>query len=145
MSYKNATAHRHSIAGQEYLVTACTQNRYPAFQDFNTARAAVAALRKTEENGLAKVMAWVIMPDHLHLLLALTGVGSLGDVLAHLKIQASRNAGSKIPWQKGYHERTLRRIEDRQDIARYIILNPVRAGIVRTVREYPHWDSMYLG
>ncbi|BES71508.1 transposase [Marinobacter nanhaiticus D15-8W] len=144
MSYKDATVHRYSAVGQEYLVTLCTQSRTPKFENFSVARATIGAMRHLEVQKLATITAWVVMPDHLHLLLSLTCEKGLGHVVARLKIHSSRNAGMQIPWQKGFHERTLRSSDDRRDIARYIILNPVRAGLVRSIRYYPHWDSVYL-
>jgi hypothetical protein len=34
--------------------------------------------------------------------------------------------------------------EDLAQIARYVVLNPVRAGLVRRVGDYPHWDAAWL-
>ncbi|WP_111496539.1 REP-associated tyrosine transposase [Marinobacter bohaiensis] len=144
MSYKEAVRHRQSVIGQEYLITICLQDRQPLFQHFDLARAVVHAFRKMEAQAQASVLAWVVMPDHLHALISLSNPKGLGNTVAHFKIDVSRCASRRIPWQKGFHERTLRKADDRKDIARYIILNPVRAGLVASVREYPHWDSVYL-
>jgi hypothetical protein len=38
----------------------------------------------------------------------------------------------------------IRREEDLVSIARYIVANPLRAGIVKSVREYPHWDAVWF-
>jgi hypothetical protein len=38
----------------------------------------------------------------------------------------------------------LRRDEDLRAVARYVILNPVRAGLVQRVGDYPHWDAVWL-
>ncbi len=47
-------------------------------------------------------------------------------------------------WQSGYHDRTLRREEDIRDIARYIVANPLRAGLVKQLANYPLWDAVFL-
>jgi hypothetical protein len=44
-------------------------------------------------------------------------------------------------WQIGYHDRVLRSNEASIDVARYIVENPVRAGLVATPREYPYLGS----
>jgi hypothetical protein len=44
-------------------------------------------------------------------------------------------------WQKGYYERVLRDEEPTTDIIRYIIANPVRAGLVIEPGDYPFWGS----
>jgi hypothetical protein len=47
-------------------------------------------------------------------------------------------------WQKGYHDRALRRDEDLQQAARYIVANPLRAGLVKRLGDYPLWDAVWL-
>jgi putative transposase len=47
-------------------------------------------------------------------------------------------------WQKGFHDHAVRGDEDMRALARYVVANPVRAGLVRSVREYPHWDARWL-
>jgi putative transposase len=47
-------------------------------------------------------------------------------------------------WQKGYHDRAIRREEDLLAVARYIVANPLRAGLVKRVGDYPLWDAVWL-
>jgi REP element-mobilizing transposase RayT len=47
-------------------------------------------------------------------------------------------------WQKGFHDRALRRDEDVRTVARYTVLNPVRAGIVSRIWDYPLWDAVWV-
>ena len=51
----------------------------------------------------------------------------------------------KVPlnfqWQEGSHEHVLRGDEDARHVARYIIENPVRAGLVTTPFQYPYLGS----
>jgi putative transposase len=46
-------------------------------------------------------------------------------------------------WQRGFYDHVLRKEEDTRAVAEYIINNPVRAGLVKTWRDYPfswhHW------
>ena len=53
----------------------------------------------------------------------------------------SRTFKGKL-WQRYGYERTLRKDEDIVTVARYILENPVRAGLARTVEEYPFVGSM---
>ena len=43
-----------------------------------------------------------------------------------------------------HHDRALRRDEDLLAVARYIVANPLRAGLVRRVGDYPLWDAVWL-
>jgi hypothetical protein len=44
-------------------------------------------------------------------------------------------------WREGYFERTLRPHEDPRAVARYVINNPIRAGLAATPADYPHLGS----
>ena len=48
-------------------------------------------------------------------------------------------------WQTGFHDHALRNNENMQDIARYVIANPLRAGLVRQIGDYALWDAAWLG
>ncbi len=45
-------------------------------------------------------------------------------------------------WQKGYYDRAVRKDEDVKHMARYVVQNPIRAGLVHRVHDYPLWDSL---
>jgi hypothetical protein len=47
-------------------------------------------------------------------------------------------------WQEGFHDHAIRREERLRDTARYIIANPVRAGLAKSVRDYPHWYAAWV-
>ena len=47
-------------------------------------------------------------------------------------------------WQKAYYDHALRGDEDIQDVARYIVGNPLRANLVTGIGDYPHWDAVWL-
>jgi hypothetical protein len=47
-------------------------------------------------------------------------------------------------WQRGYWEKVVRTYEDPADVIRYILMNPVRGGIVSDYRKYPFAGSIDL-
>lgn len=91
------------------------------------------------------------MPDHVHVLLSLRSEERtlsrwVGDVKRWVSRQAG-NDGIRVGWQKGFFERVLRTQEDLLATARYIVANPVRAGIVASPSYYPwcgsfEWDLL---
>ncbi|PUE13003.1 hypothetical protein B9Z33_05885 [Limnohabitans sp. T6-20] len=83
------------------------------------------------------------MPDHLHWLMQLGEEVDLGRCVQGVKSLVSRELGQPI-WQPGFHDRAMRKDEDLQALARYIVTNPLRAGLVKRVGDYPHWDAMWL-
>jgi len=140
---------RHSEVGHYYLITTVTHDRQPLFTSFPHARAVIMAMRSMDSAGDCDTQAWVLMPDHLHWLIILKR-SSLSTLVARMKQMSSsrinqlnRCCGQSI-WQHGFHDRALRRYEDVSRIARYIVANPLRAGLVEHVGAYPHWDAVWL-
>ena len=140
---------RHSRDGGIYHITTVTRSRNPLFEDFPAACSACAAISSAPSLGTASLLAWVLMPDHMHLLLQLDGEECLSKVVARLKSrsakafqQASGRCGAV--WAPGFHDRALRRDDDVRHVARYIVANPVRAGLVARCGDYPFWDAVWL-
>ena len=139
---------RYSESGQIYLLTAVVLNREPLFRDFKSGRLVVDALRAAEREGFATSLAWVVMPDHSHWLIELQNT-QLPKLMARTKsriaVTLNRSVGRQgSVWQHGYHDRAIRKEEDLQAVARYIVANPLRAGLVQNVGDYPLWDAIWL-
>lgn len=97
---------------------------------------------------MADSLAWVIMPDPIHWLLQLNGQ-SLSRVVQRVKsksaIAINRAKCCSGPfWQSGFHDINVRTEDSLVGFARYIVANPVRAGLVKSVRDYPLWDAVWL-
>jgi putative transposase len=147
MSYNNLRKGRFSQPDGEYLVTAVTHQRRRVFEDERYARELVWVMHDTAEFRLVWLLAWVIMPDHMHVLLRLGINATLSELVQVIKANSARRinamAGrSGALWQPGFHDHALRKEENRALIARYIIENPVRAGLVERVEDYPHWGLL---
>jgi REP element-mobilizing transposase RayT len=78
----------------------------------------------------------------------LHGNASLARTVQFLKTRSARNvkclAACDGVWQRGFHDRALRRDDDVVAAARYIVANPLRAGLVENVGEYALWDAIYF-
>ena len=140
---------RHSQPGQVYLVTFSTHERQRRFVDFLPASTAARALHHAGSERASRVLAWVLMPDHCHLLVQLGDDESLSRWAGRTKAAMSRalhvaGAEARPVWTKGFHDRALRADDDLLAMARYIVLNPVRAGLVERVGMYPYWDAVWV-
>jgi hypothetical protein len=47
-------------------------------------------------------------------------------------------------WQKTFHDAGLREDDDVKAAARYLVANPVRAGLAECVGDYPYWNAVWL-
>jgi putative transposase len=106
-------------------------------------------MRRLHEVGWVDSLAWVLMPDHLHWLLALERAPDLARVMGRVKGRSARRVNDLCGragrvWQESYHDRALRREEDLVAMARYVVANPLRAGLVERLGDYPHWDARWL-
>ena len=141
---------RTSSSGTVYHVRTSTLHRRRLFHDLWLGREVVRSLRFLHDRGDVESLAFVVMPDHLHWLFRLTGQRPLAGVMLSLKrassqaINQRRNIRGEPVWQSGYFDRAMRREEDLRHVARYIVANPLRAGLCRSIGEYPLWDAIWL-
>jgi putative transposase len=140
---KNLRKGRYSSDNQIYHITTTTLSRSPIFKDFSTARLMMHILKKSDELNKTSTLALVIMPDHIHWLFQLNQKQSLSKLIQGIK-SISAHAYGKPIWQAGYYDHAIRKDEDIVSVARYIIANPIRAGLVKRVGDYPHWDALWL-
>jgi REP-associated tyrosine transposase len=86
---------------------------------------------------------FVVMPDHLHLLLTPGPTSSLEKCIQLVKggsshqIHKERNQKMEI-WQEGFYDWTIRDGEDWRTKVEYIRLNPVRANLVEKPQDWPY-------
>ena len=139
---------RYSKAGYIYLVTVVTKKRVPVFINFVKARILINCLREAHANGYVYSLGFVIMPEHLHWVFELKEIKSLSETVGYIKglstYRINKNSLTGFSWQDGFHDHALRRSEDLKSVIRYVIGNPLRAGLVENIGDYPHWDCIYL-
>lgn len=143
MPYSELRRGRVSISGQIYLVTTVTCGRVRLFADLYLGRLVVRELNESD----AATLAYVVMPDHLHWLLQLRPGSNLSEVVKSIKSRSAfainRALGTRgRVWQPSFHDHALRKEEDIQAVARYVVCNPLRAGLVRRINDYSLWDAI---
>ena len=134
---------RVSLPGQIYHVTVTTQYRQPVFIDLGHARTVIRVMQRAAERTLSSSLCFVLMPDHLHWLIQLGEATTLPTLMRMMKSISAHQVGRPI-WQAGYHDRAIRAETDVRAVARYIVANPLRAGLVARVGDYPHRDAVWL-
>jgi putative transposase len=91
---------------------------------------------------------FVVMPDHVHILLTVPGDTSLEKVMQLIKGRYSFEAGRMLGfkgeiWQRGFSDVRIKDQSSFEGHRKYIASNPVRAGLVSSPEEYPY-GSLYL-
>jgi putative transposase len=134
---------------QTYFITSSTYQKRSIFQVENWARVFFQNLYKHRKNGAYLLHHFVLMPNHLHLLISPLGEFTLEKTMqyikggaAHALKEAGRN-GCPV-WQRGYTDRRVRNVAEYQGFVEYIFQNPVKAGLVQRAEAY-RYSSAYPG
>ncbi len=139
---------REYIGKKAYFVTLCSANRRKVFTYSDTSREILRLLKdESEARGFA-ILAYCLMPDHLHFLAdGLTPNSDLSMFLKAFRIKTSRGytrARRGALWQKKFYDHIIRSSVSLDSVAWYIWLNPVRTGVAKTVGEFPFAGSFVL-
>jgi len=149
MSYTALRRGRRSLACHAYNVTFVTAGRRALFADFALGRLVARELTRLGQEGVVTSFAWVVMPDHVHWLFTLNDVLDLSEAVARAKGRSARTVNltrgeTGRVWQPGFYDHGMRVDADIRKAARYIVANPIRAGLAVSVGEYPLWDAAWL-
>ncbi|MGB4246909.1 MAG: transposase [Pseudohongiellaceae bacterium] len=144
---RNLRRGRYSETGRIYHIRLACWNRERLFTEMLMGREVVYAMRKLDSE--ANTLCFVVMPDHVHWLMELKKGVNLSSVVQKLKSLVTKKLHRQFSlqghiWQSGFFDRAIRRDEDLQAVARYIVMNPLRAGLVSSVRQYSLWDAVWL-
>lgn len=129
---------RESKPGAEYFLTVNLAERGNGLEVPALTTEVTKQWGRLEADGLWSVRTAVVMPDHIHLLVQLTGDVSLAECMRMFKgrvTPALRRAGLK--WQEGFYEHQSREKEVLLPVFLYVYLNPYRAGLLATDQTWP--------
>ncbi|MCP5197928.1 MAG: transposase [Gammaproteobacteria bacterium] len=139
---------RFSEEGRAYHVTTVVADRRPVFRDLWLGRILVREMMRLQTEQAVESLAFVIMPDHLHWLMVLQSGWQLPQVMQRLKGRSARilaeRTGFRPFWQRAYYDHAVRREEDLRAVARYVVANPMRGGIVKRLGDYSLWDAIWV-
>jgi putative transposase len=125
-----------------FFVTAITRNRRRIFQVDAKAKLFLDTLQHYRTEGLYKLHAFVVMPDHIHLLLT---TNDLPKAMKHIRGGFSHSLASKLEvWQPGYTDHLVQDADDFEIRRQYIFQNPVRDHLAERPEDFPY-SSAFRG
>ena len=140
---------RFDLENHVYHTISVSRDRRPIFLDTACARAVIEAIDLVRRDRKALILAYALMPDHLHLLVApLPGV-TLSDVMRAIKgpsarqINLLRGSLGSI-WQQSFHDRVIRDEAHLRATIAYIHENPIAEGLASVPHEY-EFSSAFRG
>jgi putative transposase len=136
------------LGPHRYFLTICTAKRRKSLAEPETARFVIAHLLQHADSNEFDVLAYCVMPDHLHALVhGRSDAADLCRFVHRFKLAtgfAWRRRSPMPLWQEGYYDHVLRHEEATEVVIRYIVANPVRAGLVEDINNYP-WIGSAIG
>jgi putative transposase len=126
-----------------YFITICAHMQRNLFQRAEVAELMVETFLKYRDAEEFELHEYVVMPNHVHLLLTLDDQQPLGRVIQLIKGGFSyslRKSGLIFQevWQQRYFDRRVRDANEFMTFAQYIRQNPVRKGLVEIAEDYPY-------
>jgi REP element-mobilizing transposase RayT len=135
------------LPGPVHFVTLVTEGRRRHFLDVEIAAPVCGCIADAATWPQAHPIAWVLMPDHWHGLVRLEPDTSVAACVATFKLRTARAAAvaglAGELWSASFHQRVLRRDAELLGMARYLVANPVRAGLAARARDYPYWHGAW--
>src|SRR5579885_493121 len=133
---------RYQKTRQGHFVTFCCYHRCKLSTTDESRRTFEAALERVRSTYKLRVYAYVIMPEHVHLLLSEPERGILSDALKSLKQGVSRRLIGKAQhfWQKRYYDFNIRNYPQFIEKVKYIHRNPVKRGLCERPEDW-EWSS----
>jgi REP element-mobilizing transposase RayT len=95
-----------------------------------------------------RLSAWVIMPNHVHLLFTPLAGHELWAIIKSLKSYTSHQANQLLGrtgafWQREYFDRYSRDANHYEKVCAYIANNPVKAGLCESPEAWPYSNAGY--
>jgi REP element-mobilizing transposase RayT len=93
---------------------------------------------------------WVVMPNHVHVMLWPMPNFTLSEILKSRKWHTARQANlilgrtGETFWQRESYDHWIRHDEEKARIRRYIRMNPVKAGLCKAPEDWK-WSSAWPG
>ena len=146
---------RSTTAGGTYFFTVVTDNRRPWFSDTTNVELLTSAVASTRQRRPFELDAYVVLPDHLHMIWTLPERDA--DFATRWRLikerftkqivkrqvpvstgPARRARGEQAVWQRRYWEHLIRDDRDFQNHVDYVHHNPVRHGLVSAPADWLH-------
>ena len=130
------------LENQAYFITTTTQGRESVFASEENALILWNIINNQRERERFYLLGFVIMPDHLHLVIIPKGETKISFIMQEIKkgssrlINRSKGRRGKL-WLDEYYDYVIRNENDLMEKMRYIHYNPIKRGLVDDEEEYP--------
>ncbi len=149
----------YTTQGHAHFITLVINKRMSVFLNSETARKAIQAIEFYQKNLFFKILGYVIMPDHIHLIVWPEGKKTLEEFVRDFKKYLAQEILHRVTslektkillerpqkrnhrfqiWQKGYYDFNIYNQETLNEKLSYMHNNPVRKRLVENPEDYPY-------
>ena len=132
--------HRHQQGGGLHFITFSCYHRSPHLDTLAARDLFENALETVRRRHRFAVLGYVVMPDHVHLLLSEPARGTLARAIQAVKLSVATRRVERPFWQARYYDFNVHSAEKTTEKLRYIHRNPVVRGLVAKPEEW-RWSS----
>ena len=129
------------IGTYAYFVTILTKDRGTYLKEVEVVDSLIGILVEKARSERFSVLAYCFMPDHPHLLVS--GDDDNSNLMKFISLFKQKSGYwfkknyNKNLWHISYYDHILKKEESIEDVALYVLENPVRRGLVSDPKEYP--------
>jgi putative transposase len=131
---------RHQTKGHDHFITFSCHNREPYLNSPSSKDVFLDSLEGTRERYKFEVFGYVVMPEHVHLLVSEPVETSLSMTLMALKLSVSKRLTPKPFWLTRYYDFNVFTHNKRVEKLKYMHRNPVTRGLVTKPEDW-QWSS----
>ncbi|QEH35282.1 Transposase IS200 like protein [Aquisphaera giovannonii] len=134
---------RVSAPWETYFISKCTEHRRPLLARAVAAEVVIDSLAYFRTRESIKLLAFVVLPEHFHVLFTLLPGPSLSEILRRSNSYTANRIRDLLAldgtvWQDdGFHDHRCRDDDEALAYAEYLEYNPVRRGLVTAPEDWP--------
>jgi putative transposase len=129
---------RYQQEGDDHFITFSCHDRKPYLATPAARDLFEQSLESTRKRYKFEVLGYVIMPEHVHLLLSEPETKPLATALHALKLSVSKRSMPRPFWQPRYYDFNVYTHAKRVEKLRYMHRNPVARGLTANPEDWPH-------
>ena len=129
---------RYQDLDHDHLITISCYGRRPYLATPESRDLFERSLEQTRRNYRLDILAYVVMPEHVHLLVSEPETKTLSRAMQALKLSVSKLSAPRPFWQARYHDFNVFTQPKRVEKIRYLHRNPVARGLAIAPEDWPH-------
>jgi putative transposase len=133
---------RYQTSGHDHAINFCCYQHLPYLESPASRDLFEQSLESARRKYQLEIYAYVVMPDHVHLLVSEPPIEPLSKAIQALKLSVSKQSPQRPFWQDRYYDFNVITRQAFIDKREYIHRNPVSAGLVENPKDWPHSSYM---